>query len=338
MKKLTTIQQVAEASKIGKSLRFDLLLKINPSFLLHWGIGANLISDPNARQAAINGYAVEWTETGPEHHAAVAEGARLSGLGDSNKLMNEMMADFIVSKLKHHEIPRILDLGCGPGGSTIALLDNLPKRVRIMSFATLVDPAGTLFKARDDIKNKGFKVVAIHKSLVEDWLHITDLGTVNIVLFGASLHHMNVGFVLSELKKKLPGGALIGVAEWCHGLLKSPAHFRVLVSVLDNIIEPGILMRFDERFPMGPRRRAEILDKEPKKEIAAIMSMAGGFWPNHAIACKKAGIKPMFSPYEGHVQKDMWINAFKCFGFKLLQHESLNPDNPIHTVFLFQKP
>ena len=57
MKKLTTIQEVADASNIGKCLRFDTLLKINPVFWPAWGIELDP-KNPEIRKAAIAGYRI----------------------------------------------------------------------------------------------------------------------------------------------------------------------------------------------------------------------------------------------------------------------------------------
>ncbi len=331
---LKTVEEVAEASDIGSCLRFDTLLKISPIFWENWGIELDPW-DPDVRKACVSGYETEWVDTGPEHHGAVAEAAGMSGLGDANAQMNAKMAHFLLRKCVSRAYQHLLDLGCGPGGSTRAVLQSVK-----VSMVKLVDPSMTVFEAHRDLSNE-FPSVSFsepEETLVEDWLKEDHakriLCSTDIVLFGASLHHMDLNLVLSELKENLPRNALIGVAEWCHSLLKSPAHFRVLVQNLDSLVEPGILQTFDERFPEG---KAIPIQEEPG-EIPALMSMAGGFWINHAIACSKNGITPMFSPYEGHIPVNSWIDMFTKHGFKCICSESVNPDNPFNTVLLFRKP
>ena len=100
----------------------------------------------------------------------------------------------------------------------------------------------------------------------------------------------------------------------------------------------NILEKFDKTFPTSPSDSLGVFAEEPLEETAALLSMAGGFWPNHANACRKAGIKPLFSPYEGHMPICMWTKAFESKGLKALEMKSLLEHNPVNTVFVFQKP
>lgn len=208
---------------------------------------------------------------------------------------------------------------------------------------TFVDPADTVFSAEGNVRKmlaggakKACSCIA-HRSLVEDWIVKTDTSRTNVVILGAALHHMDAPLVLDVLYRWLPDGAIVGIAEWTHPLLKSPDHFRVMVANLDTVVEPGILPRFDETFDTSADSTAAALAQESQEEIAAMMAMAGGFWPCHAVACRVAKIPPMFSPYEGHMTRADWVKTFVGHGFTLLMHTTVNKHCPVNSVFLFQK-
>jgi len=350
-RQLKTIGEVTAASNVGSCLRFDTLLKVHPdepdTYLwqpwTNWGISLDPRDEEVAR-ACTDGYATEWTETTDEHHASVAEGARRSGLGDSNRLMNTLMAREISGRINRgKERPNVIDIGCGPAGSTLALIDSVQQLSGFrpaLDRVILLDPAGTVInatKAVGAVGNGAGEVNAI-QGLVEDKLPEVDLSTINIVLMGASPHHMNVDFVLGELANRLPPGALLAIGEWCHGMLKSPAHCRLMMANLDVALEPGILAAFDQMFPTDQMEREQVM-VEPPEELAAILTMAGGFWPNHARACRNMHIQPMFSPWEGHLPRDVWLHIFrKKFGFEVVRVQSLIEDNPVNTVFILRKP
>jgi len=337
---LNTIEAVAEASRIGTCLRLDTLVKIAPKFWPAWGICLDP-SDPAVRKASVDGYKVEWLDAGPEANATVAEGAKRAGMGDANKLMNEAMAKMVAGCFTPKQPLVVIDLGCGPGGSSLALHTRVGSGRRRLSI--LVDPSSkALEKAASEMRSAGWSV-STHKMLTEDWL-TRDEGPVelkhtNVVLMGASLHHMDVDFVLGALRKHLRSGALIAVADWCHPMLRSPGHFRVLAETLDRMVEPGILARFDENFPTTEEERAAVM-QETRLDKAALLSMAGpgGFWVCHALECREKGIKPMFSPYEGHRPVGVWLDEFRQNGFGDIYTESVTPNNSLHTVFLLEQP
>jgi SAM-dependent methyltransferase len=243
-----------------------------------------------------------------------------------------------------------LDLGCGPGGCAVSFVERIrfsflwPRpKIKVI----LLDPSSVVYKAKQNVLKAasekhdvyapmGVEVDAV-EAYAEDWIQSADLSNITVVEAGASLHHVFVKDVLEACAEKLPSGALFALGEWCHGLLKTPAHFQILVSILDAMIEPGILRNFDMKFRGWAKFQPEV-EAEPPEEMAAILTMAGGFWPNHAKSCKAMGLVPLFSPYEGHVPKDLWTQRFKFHGFNFLHEQQVNPDNPVNTVMLFQKP
>jgi len=333
-----TIEEVAAASNIGSCLRFDTLLKIAPKFWQAWGIALDP-EDPAVKQAAKDGYKIEWTEVGPEANNTVRDGANRAGLGDANGKMNEAMAKMLASRLGDpRQLLTIVDLGCGPGGSTLALHARIASGGKRLS--VLIDPSKTpLANAARDVITAGWDVRASN-TLVEEWLtegYCHELSHADAVLMGASLHHMDVDLVLSALRKHLLSGALIGVADWCHPMLCSPAHFRMLAQTLDSMVEPGILARFDENFPTSEEERPNIM-RETSLDRMALLSMAGkeGFWVCHALECKEKGVKPMFSPYEGHRPVTVWFDEFRRNGFGEIEVTSITQGNNLHTVFLLK--
>ena len=350
--KLGTIEDVADASDLSEVLRMDTAIKANPIFWKALGITLRP-DDPAAINAAIAGYDIEWTQTTPEHIAAVAEGARRTGLGDGNRLMNMKLASLLWKNIPADAKDlHALDIGCGVGGTILALIDGMaPGSGRgpakhCFSSIGLIDPANNVRDARKAVDAKGYDgALRGSVGLAEQWLpnNLSKIYNANVVVMGASLHHMNVEQVLSILAEKLPPGALVGIAEWCHPMLKSWAHFRQLIVNLE-VLDPGITSRFDKTFPTSLSERQDVAE-EPGPEFAALQSIVS-FWLNHAHACIGDKVTPMFSPFEGHMPVDNWVNAFTTKGFEALEiwpinpsnMEKKNPDNNINTVFVFRKP
>ena len=349
---MNIIKKAAQVSQLcdGKApLRFDTTLKVSPLFWNAWGINYHKIfgiKGKRIEEARINGYKREWEESTPERLDMIVKTSEQLDLGDSNNLMNRKMAEEIV-KWVPGLVPEgkelvILDIGCGSGATTIALLEELKKsgmEYKIESY--LLDPSvENLVIAEESVEAfLGFGKANILYGLIEKFLErdelIDILKKVNIILSNASLHHMSIFKVLHEFSRTLSRNVLFGFGDWCHGMLKNPGNCRFLIKELDEI-EPGILAEYDRLFHIVNGKRDhyfEISAKSPE-ELNATGTMIK-WWTTLAKNFRKENLDPFFSCFEGHMPWNEWEHLFTEFKFRLLSgpHYTI-PGNSINTVAL----
>lgn len=150
---------------------------------------------------------------GHAHHAA-HRGAELEGQAEILDLDAEVLAEHIAditTWLPLNEPPRhIVDLGCGTGAGTFALLDRFPD-----AHVTAVDSSAVhLQRLREKACARGLedRVRTVQADLDETaW---PDLGAPDLVWASASMHHMaDPDRVLRTVRELLAPGGLLAVVE-----------------------------------------------------------------------------------------------------------------------------
>lgn len=347
-----------EIGSIGSCLRFDSLLKISHSFFKNWDIEINDYTNWELFNKRYSYYKYEWETSDEEDHDRIKSAAEMAGLGDSNMNMNQYMADRLISILvnrrmvKKNKVIKLADIGCGVGNTALSVLDKLKTITNSHKLNTellLIDPAKkSLERAKKRIQNYEIINCTFIQKSAEEALASPEcskfIEDADITTFGASLHHMTEDIILGNLYQISKETLLVGFADWCHGLLRSPAIFRDLITILDHWVEDGLLQNYNKLFPTSEYSKSDelmMVSSEPKTEsddrsleIAANLSIIG-FWVNYAVL---AGKNPRFSPLEGHKPFRFWQTDFENNGFTLIEGPFyIIPNNMINTVAIYQK-
>ncbi|MER6114420.1 class I SAM-dependent methyltransferase [Streptomyces sp. NPDC001743] len=151
---------------------------------------------------------------GPGHHHGDHPEHSDSGQAEILDLDAEVLAGHIASITAWlpltSEPARIVDLGCGTGAGTFALLEHFPD-----AHVTAVDTsAGHLRLLREKACARGVegRVRTVQADL--DSPHWPDLGTPDLVWASASMHHMaDPGHALTSVRDLLAPGGLFAVVE-----------------------------------------------------------------------------------------------------------------------------
>ncbi|GGK84365.1 hypothetical protein Ppa06_43680 [Planomonospora parontospora subsp. parontospora] len=156
-----------------------------------------------------------------DHHREHDAGGQAEILDLDAEVLAEHTASIIAWLPLESEPRRIVDLGCGTGAGTFALLERFPG-----AHVTAVDTsAGHLRLLREKARARGAegRVRTVQADL--DAGHWPDLGTPDLVWASASMHHMaDPGRALRSVRELLAPGGLFAVVELAGFPRFLPAH------------------------------------------------------------------------------------------------------------------
>ncbi|MFP8903483.1 class I SAM-dependent methyltransferase [Streptomyces atacamensis] len=161
----------------------------------------------------------------PDHdhggHREHSDGGQAEILDLDAEVLAEHMASITAWLPLKSEPRRVVDLGCGTGAGTFALLERFPD-----AHVTAVDTsAGHLRLLREKACARGAegRVRTVRADLDTD--HWPDLGTPDLVWASASMHHMaNPGHTLRSVRELLSPDGLFAVVELAGFPRFLPAH------------------------------------------------------------------------------------------------------------------
>ncbi len=146
----------------------------------------------------------------PRHHQDHDDSGQAEILDLDAEVLAEHIASITAWLPLKAEPRHIVDLGCGTGAGTFALLDRFPE-----AHVTAVDAsAGHLHLLREKACARGVsdRVRTVQADL--DTSHWPDLGTPDLVWASASMHHMtHPDHALAGVHELLPPGGLFAVVE-----------------------------------------------------------------------------------------------------------------------------
>ena len=272
------------------------IFRIACQYLPAWGIG---VTDENRRwieRRSIKSYCEEWRRGGDDYHKAINIAIRKANLQYAHDEINGMLAEIAVNmvramfelrKFSPDDPCRVLDIGAGSGGTTVAILDRMSedKQTREMARAcrfTLIEPSpDQLFSDRNDMisaeQKLGRHPIGLdnenYSLLCTDLVsHLPEMApaSYDMVVSNAAFHHFSFLTHMQSLYEKLRENGVMVVGDWHNTVFSHPAYVLPILRELKageddinrfrnifNVMEIETHHDLDNALPLEKRRANE---------------------------------------------------------------------------------
>jgi SAM-dependent methyltransferase len=235
------------------------IFRIACQYLPAWGIG---VTDENRRwieRRSIRNYCAEWKRGGDDYHKAINIAIRKANLQYAHNEINGMLAEIAVNLMRAlfelrgfcPEKPcRVLDVGAGSGGTTVAILDRMSEDKLTSEMAracrfTLIEPSpnqlysdksGTISAEQKlsrhplGLENEGYSLLCTDLTS-----HLPEMapGSYDMVVSNAAFHHFSFITHLQSLHEKLKDDGVMVVGDWHNTVFSHPAYVIPILRSLE---------------------------------------------------------------------------------------------------------
>jgi len=288
----------------------------------NWGVD---ISTPKKLEAAIargeQRYADEWAAGDEQQLQYVVKASETAGFGDYPALLNDHNAKVVAEAVRR--IPgdlTILDIGAGPGNTTLAIYKALDNKDKQRVHFILFDPsAKALEKAKTHLNGEGVS----YETYAESDLSIpgyVPAGSVDIATGVASIHHHpKIPFTTYAGVLKWKG--IFTSADWHNSMWEHPNRVYGMLKRMGHTDEE--LADFIIRYPNAlesTRPIRNIYEEIANKDIE-------NFWLGYAQIRTEESVsegKNSIWMLEGHVPPQIYVEAMEDTGLSTNDPELLD--------------
>ncbi|MBI4225797.1 methyltransferase domain-containing protein [Candidatus Roizmanbacteria bacterium] len=283
-----------------------------PSYTIaNWGV------QKIDEQTVVNLYRAEWAQGTKDQLALVSQAAEKAGLGNHPELLRQKTAQVISAILENHPTNgnlRILDVGAGPGLSTLAIWLTLPEEARSKVEMILLDPSSQSLDAAEQlIIEYGVNYQRIDGVDLDIPQHLFR-PSVDVLTGVASIHHHSqIPFEIYHNVLK-PGGFAI-FADWHNSIWEHPARVYQFLQSFDWPNKQVGLKHWLETYPQA---KSAISEPEVPAERQANIDITN-FWLAYAEIVKQNGHlgSNAIWPLEGHRPVREYVKAMQQAGLRL---------------------
>jgi SAM-dependent methyltransferase len=244
------------------------------------------------REDSLTVYQDEFGDTSPAWMASVVEAARRGGIGDRPQILRQAVgrtaAKVTEQMLQKQPYVRLLDVGCGAGGSLSAYIAELEKldpsyleRV-ILSGVDL--SRKSIWKAGDDLESRGFhkgdNLYLYHSRDFEMGEHVAPESQ-DVIINVAGIHAASdISPTFRAIARTLKPGRLFVSGDWHHAMWDHPRYTYKLLDEMDaghfEWANKGAFM--DEFAYLFPRAKGYFSTPQMDPADARAIEEIGRYW------------------------------------------------------------
>lgn len=265
---------------------------------------------------ALAEYRREW-EAGTAAQLQLVTTATIeAGLGDYPELLRRKAAEVTAKLLNSHHTEgakKILDLGSGPGLSTLAVYKALPRDLQRITRMLLLDPSDESLLAAGRLLNQNSVRYTPHSGTDLDIPTFFKPHSIDVITAVASIHHhaqIPFGTYYRALK---PGGFMV-IADWHQPLWEHPISVLRFLENFDWEKKAEGLSHWLEVYPQA--QGILPLPEDPMERNA--IEQITLFWLAYAEIAKRSNLGPnAIWPLEGHRPVAKYVEGLEEARFSL---------------------
>src|SRR3989344_1566289 len=298
-------------------------------------------------------YQAEWAQGTKGQLDSVSQAAERAGLGNHPELLRQKTAQVVKEILKNYPFTdklRILDVGIGPGLSSLATWLAIPKELRSKVEMVLLDPSAKSLDAAEQLMKEHEIDYRRIDGVDLDIPQYLFKESVDILTGVASIHHHSrIPFDIYNRVLK-PGGFAV-FADWHNSIWENPASVYLFLQSFDWPKKTEGLAHFLQVYPKAKEKLPELSDSAVRQANEDITK----FWLAYAEILSQEGDlgQNAIWPLEGHRPVERYVESMEQVGFLMNTVEirriiesgvvdsnpyQLLPDSSLLNVTIGQKP
>lgn len=275
----------------------------------NWGL------QPLPEQRVVELYQLEWENGDAGQLGLVTQASVKAGFGDYPEILRMATGQVVGEHLKNQpsiEPISILDLGAGPGRSSLAVYRSLPENLKEWAELILLDPsAGSLQDAKGFFNGEIKNYRTVHGTDLQIPYFFED-ESVDVITAVASIHHHSKIPSTTYYDALKPGGIMV-LADWHNSVWEHPASVMEFLEQFDWSKKKQGLANWQEAYPKA--KQPALAPKDPFDQQAN--SDIKGFWGGYNLILKERGElgNNAIWPLEGHRPVGRYIEELQAVGF-----------------------
>lgn len=271
--------------------------------------------EPLPEEDVVELYQQEWAGGDFRQLSLVSEASKRAGFGDHPKLLRTTAAKVVGEYLRNQpykEPTSILDLGSGPGESSLAIYQAIPDSLKDWVELILLDPsARSLQNARNLLDGTVNNYRTVHGTDLQIPYYIDDESLDLITAVASVHHHSRIPFDIYVDALK-PGGMIV-IADWHNSVWEHPYTVMKFLEQFDWPNKQAGLANWQEAYPEA---RYPIPDEDNPLNVQANKDITA-FWLGYYEVLKEHGDpgKNSIWPLEGHRLCERYIEGLIEAGF-----------------------
>lgn len=296
-----------------------------------WGL------HPTDEKTVVDLYQAEWALGNAGQLDLVSKASVEAELGDYPDLLRRSAAQEVarvLSAKKFSEPIRILDIGAGPGLSTLAIYEALPERLRSTTEFILIDPSSESKAVAEKVLKESNVRYRYMLGTDVDTLPTLSDGSFDVIVGVASVHHHSrIPFELYQRVLK-PGGSAV-FADWHSSIWEHPYRVKQFLGQFDWEMKDTGISHWTSVYSQSatlPERLQNPGDLKANDQITE-------FWKAYVRLTKENGDVGTNAiwPLEGHRPVERYVADMKKVGFDVEEPRQLLPDSRLLMITIGQK-